>query len=58
MSSWERERPYFDLKLDRATQLSNGIRGSKYSAYNSGSSGLLIPLSYLIPIVLLLSKVI
>ena len=39
------------LKLDRATQLSNGTCGSKYSAHHSRSSGVLIPLSYLIPAV-------
>ena len=46
----ERET-YFDLKLDRGTQLSNGARGPKYSANHSGLSILLIPLSYLIPTV-------
>ena len=38
-----------NLKLNRATQLSNGSRGSKYSAHHSRLSVLLIPLSYLIP---------
>ena len=47
MSSWERY-----LKLDRATQFSNGVCGSKYPAHHSRSSGLLIPLSYLIPTVI------
>ena len=43
ISSWE--------KLDWATQLWNGLRGSKYSLNHSGLSGLLILLSYLIPTV-------
>ena len=47
----ERERMYFDLKFDRAIQHSNGVRGSKYSAYHSRLSVLLISLSYLIPTV-------
>ena len=46
-----REIMYFDLKLNWATQLSNNVRGSKYSAHHSRLSVLLIPLSYLIPTV-------
>ena len=49
----ERERTYFDLKFDRATQVSNGAHRSKYSANYSWSSVLHIPLSYLIPTVII-----
>ncbi len=49
MSSWE--RPYFDFKLDRATQLSDGTRGSKYSAHHSQLSDFSILASYVIPTV-------
>ena len=49
---------YFDLKFGWATQLSNDMRGSKYSAHHSWSSVLLIPLSYLIPTVKILNRLI
>ena len=49
MSSWE--RPYFDLKLDRATQLSNGPCRSKHSAHHSRLSEVPCLASYVIPTV-------
>ena len=46
-----RERPYFDLKLDQATQLSNGEHGSKLSLHFSQPSDFSSFASYVIPTV-------
>ena len=48
-----RERPYFDLKLDQATQLSNGEHGSKLSLHFSQLSDFSSLASYVIPTVLI-----
>ena len=47
----ERERQYFDLKLDPATQLWNGVCGSKLSLHFSRSSNFSTFASYVIPTV-------